>query len=123
MSESSRHSLANNVDELVRDFKVLRQFKRDSSTKYRQARKDLDDMMKTLDAQSKQDRESVERLWLRIPRLNAAKIQAHANDDLGLCNEIDEELKAIQIQVEELALGINSMERDITEISNLLTEQ
>lgn len=79
--------------------------------------------MKTLDAQSKQDRESVERLWLRIPRLNAAKIQAHANDDLGLCNEIDEELKTIQIQVEELALGINSMERDITEISNLLTEQ
>ncbi|TEY69482.1 hypothetical protein BOTCAL_0115g00020 [Botryotinia calthae] len=123
MSESSRHILAKNVDELVRDFKLLRQFERDSSTKYRQAKKGLDELMKALNAQNNEDRKTVERLRLRIPRLNAAKIRAHANRDLESCNEIDRELKAIRIRVGELARKINSMERNINEISNLLTEQ
>lgn len=78
--------------------------------------------MKTLNAHSSEDRKTVERLWLRIPKLNAAKIQARGNDDHKLCNEIDRLLEDIRIRVGELALRINSMERDINEISNLLTE-
>ncbi|TGO44193.1 hypothetical protein BCON_0575g00050 [Botryotinia convoluta] len=122
ISRPSRHFLAKKVDELIRDFELLRPHKRVSSAEYRQAKKNLDGMMERLHAQINEDRETVERLRLRLPELEAAKIRAAENGDHESWNEIDREHQAISIRADRIAAEIHSMGRDIEKISILVIE-
>ncbi|KAF7956594.1 hypothetical protein EAE96_003928 [Botrytis aclada] len=75
----------------------------------------LYDMKDKLDAQINEDGETLERLRLRIPRLETAEIRAAANHDLGSCHEIDRELREIPIRQGKMTTEMNSMRKGFTQ--------
>ncbi|TGO22317.1 hypothetical protein BPAE_0173g00170 [Botrytis paeoniae] len=73
-------------------------------------------MMERLHAQTNEDQEVIERLRLRLPQLEAAKIRASAIGDLQSRNEIDREHQAVTIRADKIASEIHMS----TEILRLL---
>ncbi|TGO34753.1 hypothetical protein BHYA_0183g00050 [Botrytis hyacinthi] len=123
MSDSDRHVFAKEVDELVRNFELLRPYKRDSSAKFQQAKRDLDGMVEKIRVQNDEDRETLIRLRLRFTSLGTAMARARANDDRGVLYEINRELHEIPIRFHGIAAEMVSMAADINKISGLVIEQ
>ncbi|KAF7931572.1 uncharacterized protein EAE98_004308 [Botrytis deweyae] len=122
MSDSGRHILAKEVDQLVRNFENLRPYKWNSLAKFLQAKRDLDGMIEKLHVQIKEDRKIARRLRLRHPRLQVAMTRAMANNDLRSRHDMDGEFMEIPIRRNEIVAELRSMVEDEKKIFNLVIE-
>ncbi|KAF7886929.1 uncharacterized protein EAF02_003576 [Botrytis sinoallii] len=125
MSDSGRHILAKEVDQLVRNFKHLSAYRRLSSAmfaRFLQAKRDLDGMIEKLDVQIDEDQETATRLRLRLPRLQVAMTRATANNDLRSRHEMDREIIEISIRLNKIVAEIRRMVEDENKIFNLVIE-
>ncbi|TGO18001.1 hypothetical protein BTUL_0013g00770 [Botrytis tulipae] len=123
VSRPIRHPLAKKVDELIRDFELLRPYKRDDSANYRQAKKNLDCMMERLHAQRNKDQKFLDKLELDLSKLARAKVRATANDDQESCHLIDSDHQKFSIWANQAAGRRENMRKDIEKISELVIEQ
>lgn len=111
------------VDELVRNFELLRPYKRDSSAKLQQAKRDLDGMVEKIRVKNAEDRITLIRFRARLASLGPAMTRARAHDNRAVLHEISQEFHGISIRFRGITAEMDSMEADIDKISNLVIEQ
>ncbi|KAF7918320.1 hypothetical protein EAE99_008916 [Botrytis elliptica] len=125
MSDSGRHILAKEVDQLVRNFKHHRRYRRLSSAmfaRFLQAKRDLYGTSERLNDQIDEDEKTVTRLDLRKSRLQVAMTRAAANNDLRSRHEMDREITESSIRLDKIFDETGPMMEDERKIYKLLKE-